>query len=87
MIVNILGLGSILNEEGVTHSVIGDVVEHSEVVDSVSGHSTVVGLMDRVTLDIGLVDGSDHVEMNWVATKFESLTHILEFDILNSSNA
>jgi len=86
VIVDILCLSSIFNEEGMTHGVIGDVVEHSEVVNSMSGHSTVVGLVDSVTTHVRLVHSSNHMVMEGVATKLEGLTNILEFDVLDSSN-
>lgn len=46
VVVDILCLSSILNKVGVAHCVERNVVEHSEVVNTVSGYSSVVGLPD-----------------------------------------
>jgi hypothetical protein len=77
VIVNVLGLSCIFNEEGVAHRIKRHIVSHSKVVNSVSGHSAIVSLMNGVASDVRFVHGADHVEMDWVTTKFESLTHIL----------
>lgn len=77
VIVNVLGLSCIFNEEGVAHCIKRHIVSHSKVVNSVSCHSAIVSLMNGVASDVGFVHGADHVEMDWVTTKFESLTHVL----------
>ena len=74
----ILGLGRIFNEDGVAHDIVCNVVEHIEVVDAVDGHSSVVGLMDRVAFNNRLSHTSDHVEMDWISTQLKSLAHIVE---------
>jgi hypothetical protein len=82
----ILGLSSVLNENSVAHSIVGYIVDDLEVVHSMKSNGTIVSLMDGVVPSIGLVNGTDHMEMNRVATQLESLTHICEFNILNLSN-
>jgi len=77
VVINVLGLSCIFNEEGVAHCIKCHIVSHSKVVNSVSGHSAIVSLMNGVASDVGFVHGADHVEMDWVTAKFESLTHIL----------
>ena len=42
--------------------------------------------MDSVTLDKGFGNCSNDVEMDWISTKFESLTDIKELYIQNSSD-
>jgi len=77
VIVNVLRLSGIFNEEGVAHRIKRHIVSNSKVVNSVSGNSAIVSLMYGIASYIGFVHGADHVEMDWVTTKFESLTHIL----------
>ena len=48
MVDYILCLYSIFNEDGVTHSVVDDVVHDVEVADSVDGHCSVVGLVNCI---------------------------------------
>lgn len=69
------------------HGVIGNVLFDSEVVHTVNGDSSVVGLMDGVALNVGLVHGSNHMEMERVSTELESLTDIGKLNVLNATNA
>jgi len=82
----VVGFGGIFNENGVTHRVVRNVVLNGEIVDSVECDSSVVSLMDGVTLSIRVVDCADHMEMNGVTTKLEGLTDIGEFTVFNFTN-
>ena len=64
---SVLGLGSVLNEDGVAHSVIGDVVLNLQVVNTMDSHSSVEGMVNGVVSHIGVVDSANHMEMNRVA--------------------
>jgi len=70
----VLALNGIFNEDSVTHSVIGNVVLDTEVVNAVNGDSSVERVMDSVVTHVRLVDSSNHMEMNGVRSKDESLT-------------
>lgn len=83
---SVLGLGSVLNEDGVAHGIVSDVVLDLEVVDSMEGDSTIISLMDRVVTSVGLVNGTNHMEMNGIATQLESLTDIGKLNVLDSAN-
>lgn len=85
-IVNVVGLNSIFNEECVTKDIVGNVLHNAEVVDSVGRHCTVVGLMNGVTFDVGLVNSTDHVEMNRVPAELESLSDVGKLDVGNTTD-
>ena len=72
----ILGLDGILDEDGVTHSVVSNVVLDTEVVHTVDGDSSVESVMDGVIAHVRVVDSANHVEMNWIRAKNEGLTNI-----------
>jgi hypothetical protein len=86
VIVDIFCLCCIFNKVSVTHSVKSHIINHSKVMNTMCCNCTVIGLVNSIADNIGLVDGTDHVEVNWVATKFESLTYVFELYILNSTN-
>ena len=81
-----LGLSGILNEDSVTHVVVCDVLDDVEVVHTVNGDGSVVSLMNGVTLDEGLGDVTNHVEMDGVATEFEGLAHVVELTIEDATD-
>lgn len=83
----ILGLSSILNEDSVAHVLVCDVVLDSEVVHTMNRHSSVVCLPDGIVSHIGVMNSTNHMEMDWVATQFEGLAYVEELNILNPSNA
>ena len=64
----VLRFRSVFNENGVTHSVVSYVVLDAKVVHSVYCHSPVERVMDGVIAHVGRVHGTNHVEMNRVAT-------------------
>ena len=63
-----VGLGGILNEDTVAHSIVSHVVLHFEVMHAMDSYSTVVSLVNRIVAHIRLVDGADHVEMDGVSS-------------------
>ena len=48
----ILCLSGVLNENSVTHSMVGHVILHAQIMDSVDSDSTVEGVMDSVIADV-----------------------------------
>ena len=81
MVIIVICLYSILNEESVTHSIVRNVIFDSELVHTVSSYSSIVGVVNCVTNYIRLVNISNHMEMNWVASELKCLTDILHFDV------
>ena len=53
-------------------------------MNSMNSTSSVVWLMYSITLNIGIMNRSNQMEMNRISSKLESLTHIKEFNIFNS---
>jgi hypothetical protein len=49
-------------------------------------YSSVIGLMNGVTSDIGVHHSANHMEMNWIPTKLKGLAHIKAFNVFNSSS-
>jgi hypothetical protein len=82
----ILSLSSVFNKDSVAHGIVGNVIDDLEIVHSMESDGTIVSLMDSVIPGIGLVNCSNHMEMNGVATQLESLTHICEFNVFNLAN-
>ena len=81
----ILALNSIFNEDCVAHSVIGDVVLDAQVVHSVDCHSSVERVMDSVVTHVRLVDGTNHMKMNGVRSKDESLADHAQLNGVNTT--
>ena len=82
----VVSLDGVLEEDSVAHSLVGNVARDGQVVDSMQSGSSVVGLVDGVVLDVGFVYGAEHVEVDWVSCKFESLTNIEELTVLDSTD-
>jgi hypothetical protein len=70
----------------VAHSIVSYVVNDLEVMNSMEGHSAIVSLVNSVVASVGLVDGTNHMEMNGVATQLESLSDVSELNVLNSAD-
>jgi hypothetical protein len=85
-VIDTLRLNTIFNEERVTHSVVSNILLDSEVMDSVSCHSTIVGVMDRITLDKRSMHSTDHMEVNGISPKLEGLTCLCALDVVNPSD-
>ena len=64
-------------------NIVGNVLSHSEVVDTVNGAGSVVRLLNSVTLDVRVVDDTNQMEVNRIPTKLEGLAYIEELDVLN----
>jgi len=84
---DVLCLNSILNEDVMAHSVVNNIVFNCEVRHGVDSDSSVVSLMDGVTLDQRLGNSADDVEVDRVSSQLECLTNIEEFSVKNASNA
>ena len=56
-------------------------------MNTVNSDSTVISLVNSVSSDVGLVNSTNHMEMKGIASKFESLTDISQFNVFNASNA
>ena len=68
MMNNIVPFYSIFIENIVTHRVKNNIPFHSKMVGAMNGQSSVVALMHRVTSNVGLVDVSNHVEVDCVSS-------------------
>jgi len=42
--------------------------------------------VNGVSLNVGIVDCTNQVEVNWVSAQLEGLTTVVELDVLNSSH-
>ena len=81
----VLALNSIFNEDCVAHSVIANVVLDTEVVNTMNCHSSVERVMDSVVTHVRLVDGTNHMEMNGVRSKDESLADHAQLNGVNTT--
>ena len=77
MVVVVVGFSGVFTEISVSHSIISNIVLNRKVVNTVSCDSSVIGLVDRVTNDVWLVDSSNHVEVDRIPAKFERLANVL----------
>ena len=80
----VLGLSCIFNEECMSFYIIGYIIYQSEIVNTVNSASTIIRLMNRISLDIGVMNSSDQVEVNWITTELKFLSTIKEFNVFNS---
>jgi len=53
-----------------------DIVQNSEIMNMMCSNSSIVSLVNRITLNIRRHNSSNHVIMNRIATKFVGLTDI-----------
>mmetsp|Transcript_468 Transcript_468/g.710 ORF Transcript_468/g.710 Transcript_468/m.710 type:complete len:709 (+) Transcript_468:3585-5711(+) len=83
----VLALDSIFDEDGVAHGVIGDVVLDTQVVDTVDGSRAVERVVDGVVAHVGLVHGTNHVEVNRVGAQDESLADHGQLNAINTANS
>lgn len=77
-------LCGILDEESMTLDVICYILYKPQIMNSVNSASSVVGLMDCITNDVGVVNSSDQMEMDWISTQLEGLAYIEKFDMADS---
>jgi hypothetical protein len=82
----VLGLNTVFHEVRVTSNVVRDILDDSEIMDTMHGDSSVVGVMNGVTLHVGLGDSSNHMEMDWISSHTRCLTATVELCILDSSD-
>ena len=67
-----------------THGLVSNILLDSEIVDAMNGDSSVECLPNSILSDIRLVDCTNHMEMNWISSKFEGLSNIVQLDSFNS---
>jgi hypothetical protein len=64
-------------------NVVCNILSHSEVVDTVNGAGSVVGLLNCVALNVRVVDDTNQMEVNGISSKLEGLPYIEELNILD----
>ena len=64
--------------------VICNILSDSQIVHSVDSASSIVGLLNSVTPDVGVVHSADQVEVNGVSVELEGLSHVIEVHIFDS---
>ena len=79
---NVLCLDTILQKVGVAHDIESNVALNKEMVDAVDGHSSVEGVMDATSSDIGTGDVAVHVVMDGVASETEGLSCMSHLNVL-----
>lgn len=82
----VLLFNGVLDEDDVTFDIVSNVVDESHVMRTVKGESSVETGVSTKTSAVRPVDGTDHVEMDSVATNLEGLADLIELNILKSSN-
>jgi len=83
---DVLGLGSIFDENVVTFGVVSYISIKSQIVSTVNSVSSVVTLVSNTSSRVRFVNSSNHVEMNSVSTNLESLTHLEHFNVVQSGD-
>jgi len=76
-------LPAIFEEEGMSHHIVGNVIEDSQLLHIIDGDRPVVGVEDGVASNVGLCYSSDPMELNGVPPKHVRLSHIEKLNILN----
>ena len=82
----VLGLDGVLDEYGVAHAVVVDVVLDSQVVHTVKRGASVVRLVNGVPTHIRPRHGAKHVEVNGVPTELERLADVEELSVLDAAH-
>ena len=82
----ILRLNTILNEDSVAHSVVGDVVLYTEVVHAMNRHCTIERMVDGIVTHIRGMDCSDHVEVDRVGSENERLADMGQLNAIDAAN-
>ena len=67
------------------HSVISDIVLNAKVMNTVNGHSSVEGVMNCIVTHVGGMHRANHVEMDWIRSKYKSLTDVGQFDTIQTA--
>jgi hypothetical protein len=83
----ILGLDCVLDEHGMSHSVVIHIPQDSQVVHAMDCRTTIEGLVDCVANDVRLIDCSNHMVVNRVASILEGLADIEELCVCNAPNS
>ena len=82
----VFGFDCILDEEGVTHRFVSNIISNSQIMNGVNSDSSVVSMMNCITVHITIMDCTYSMEVNRVSTKLEGLTNVSQFNILDPSN-
>lgn len=65
---------------------INNVVGQSQEMGSMHSKSSVVTLMNSISMSIGLMNCTNHMEMNGISSDLESLTDICELSVGQSTS-
>jgi hypothetical protein len=58
----------------------------SKIVYTVNSCATIPRLPERIASHVGLSDFSNHMEVDWISSKLERLTNVVEINIFYSTN-
>ena len=67
------------------HRVISNVVLDAKVVHAMDSHSSVECVMDGVVSYIGGMHCANHMEVDWIASQDEGLTHVVKLNVVDTS--
>ena len=77
---------SIFQEESSTHDIISNISLNKDVVSAVDVDHPVETAVNAASLDVGSWHVPIEMEVDGVSTQPESLAHVVELDVFNSSN-
>ena len=83
---DVLGLHAVLHKVRVATRLEGDVALHAQVVDAVDRDRAVVRVVDGVSAHVGIPDGADHVEVDWIPSHASKLAGIAHLNVLDSGD-
>lgn len=81
-----MSFNAILNEVGVAHDPISNILLDLQIMDTVDGAGSVETIVNSVTVDIRFVDCTNQMEMDSVSTHLEGLACISNFRVGNSGD-
>lgn len=86
MIVIVVRFNRVFNEVGVTHSVERHIIFDCEVMYSMRSYGSIIGVVNCVSDYMRLVYISDHMEVDWISSKFKGLSNVLKLNVANVSD-
>ena len=77
---------TILDKDCVSHCIPVTITLDSQILDTVNSCATIIAAHHCVVSDIRLGYASNHMIMDWILSKKECLSYVVQLQVLNTSN-
>ena len=82
----VLGLDTVLEEDGMTFRVVVYVANDAEVFDSVKGCASIEGIEEYIIHDVAVMNFAIHIEIDGITTHLTGLTDVLELNVRETAD-